>query len=448
MKPVSEQGLAALLARLEALAAGPAFQVQRQIALSRAFRLYAANGDDVPLQPTPGEVGLAELYLFADYFPEDGQLSLPEQVRDTIDVHVPEEERVWLDPLRHSYMDLLDVIAVQGEGAAAVVTLRSMGNGREFRVAAGGFRQPVRAGQAVLTRLVRLGDRAVCAGAAVVLSASSARSVYRSANEWRLQREAEAGSFELGEWEEFSKRYGYVLLWNVAQARLRALLEAEAHFRYRTPSGHPLLYAVALYDHHEQRLLAEGLPDLKGWESEPASAQGGGVASWVQRAPAAQAPSDGAVAVLARLLLTPSQLSVECDSRERLDQVKHDLAATFGFSLHYRGESTDVPLHRLVVPELDDEALAGQSLVVTKEEERHLLGAFLETVYLEWADLPSPALNGETPRHAAAAPATRGKVAALIDEIERNDLGLRRTGLAAYDYNRLRAHVGLEEVRS
>lgn len=444
--PVATEGLAALLARLETLAAGPTFHAQRSLAMSQVFRLYGTYGDQVPLRPLPEEVALAELYLCADYFPTDGQLSLTEQVRDTIEVHVPEEERVWLDPLRHSYMDLLDVRAVQGEGADAVVTLRSLGNGREFRVAAGDFRQPIHPGQAVLTRLIRLGDRTVCPGPAVVLSASAAQSVFRAAQEWRQETEAEAGSFELGEWEEFAKRYGYVLLWNVAQARLQALLEAEAGFRFRTPSGQPCLYALALYEHHERRFLEHGLERFEGWEAEKPDSSGESVRVWVRRERPAGAESGGSAVAVGRLTLTPSQLIVECDSRERLDQVKHALASLFGFSLRFRGELADAPPHRLLVPDLDEERPPTQSLVVTPDEEHRLLSAFLDAVYLEWADLPSPALGGQTPRHAAASPATRAKVAALIAEIERDDLGARRTGRRAYDYNRLRAHVGLEEV--
>jgi hypothetical protein len=40
----------------------------------------------------------------------------------------------------------------------------------------------------------------------------------------------------------------------------------------------------------------------------------------------------------------------------------------------------------------------------------------------------------------------REKIAALIAEMERHDLGLRRVGRTAFDYNKLRAHVGLDEV--
>jgi hypothetical protein len=443
---VGEGGLAALLARLEALAGGPTFQVQRQIAMSRVLRLYATYDGRVPLSPLPEEVGLAEMYLFADYYPDDGQLSLTEQVRDMIEVHVPEEERVWLDPLRHSCMDLLDIVAMRGEGTDVQATLRSLGSAREFQVAAGGFKQSVRVGQAVLTRLVHQGDRTVCPGPAVVLSASSAQSIYKATDEWRREMEAEAGSFELGEWEEFAKRYGYVLLWNVAQARLQALLQAEAGFRYRTLAGQPYLHVLALYDHHEWGFAAAGLTQCPGWEPDPPTSSGGALRVWVQRGCVGDAASGETTAVVVRLTLTPSQLIVECDSRDRLEQVKHTLASTFGFSLHFRGEFSDVPSHRLLVPNLDEERPPSQSLVVTPEQEQRLLRVFLESVYLEWVDLPSPSLGGETPRHAAASPAARAKVAALIDEIERHDLGVRRMGKPAYDYNVLRSHVGLEEA--
>ena len=35
------------------------------------------------------------------------------------------------------------------------------------------------------------------------------------------------------------------------------------------------------------------------------------------------------------------------------------------------------------------------------------------------------------------------EVARLIEALERNDLAARRTGETGYEYNRLRAHVGL-----
>ncbi|MEK6525696.1 MAG: hypothetical protein AABZ22_02375, partial [Nitrospirota bacterium] len=190
MKPVSERAagmwisiepsLESVLARLEALALEPGFRLQRQIALGRALRPYAEYAQVVALAPRPEEVALANLYLYADYYPEDGQLSLIEQLRDMITVHVPEEERAWLDPLHHSYMDLLEIRSLNEPVAEGGVTLRSLGDGREFHVVGDVSSRELKPGQVLLTRLIRLPGRPALPGTAITLSASVARSIYEA----------------------------------------------------------------------------------------------------------------------------------------------------------------------------------------------------------------------------------------------------------------------------
>jgi hypothetical protein len=50
------------------------------------------------------------------------------------------------------------------------------------------------------------------------------------------------------------------------------------------------------------------------------------------------------------------------------------------------------------------------------------------------------------PRHVATSAVGREQVAALIADMECHDPGVRRVGQASFDYNKLRAHVGLDEV--
>ncbi len=424
--------LASLLARLRALSLEPTFAAQRQRALAVALRPYVEYEAQFGLFPLPEEAALAQLYVDADYLPDDGQPSLIEQVRDTITAHVPEEERAWLDPFRHSNMDVLEVLSRQDDGR---MELRSLGSGRKYHVDAGALSRRCRAGQVLLTRVIRAGDRTVIPGMALVLCASAGRALFDGVNEWRRSMEAETGSFELGEWEEFAKRYGHVLLWRFAQVRLEALVRAEMRVQYRTPTGTPFLYALALYEHHEPAVLSRGLSRLEGWSRESGDSGGTPIASWVQ--------ADAAVPVTARLTLSPTQVIVECDSAARLDRVKHQLASAFGFSLHFCGEATRVPPHEVPEVNLEEEEPPPQTVVVTREAEQDILKAFLETVYLEWADRPSPSLNGQTPRHAVSDAEGRAKVASLIEALEREDLAARRTGKPGYEYGRLRAHVGL-----
>ncbi|MBS0169011.1 MAG: hypothetical protein JSR62_01545 [Nitrospira sp.] len=438
--------LDALLTRLDRLSMAPGFAQQRRVAFGRALQAYAELGAHSPLAPLPEEVELADLLLYADFYPEDGQLTLIEQLRDVITEHIPEEERQWLDPLKHSYIDLVEVMP--GPPSASRQPLRSIGNGRLYEIPADGLDGPIDAGLVLLTRLVREpGDPesplVVPAGPLIVLSADDAHILYEQTADERREMEVVGGSFELGDWPEFAKRFGHLLLRNFARMRFAALVEAVGEIRYRTADGQPYWYVMALYEHREFTFIAGGLAELEGWKEESLAHLSAVAGSKKLRRFLLQSKDEASTAsVPARVTVTATELYVECDSRDRLDGIKHSLAAAFGFSLHFRGETAQPPTRQVTTEELSTQEPL--TIVVSREEDRALVNAFLETVYLEWADRESPVLNGETPRHAARTTAGLTKVAGVIDEMERGDIGLLRGGVAAFDYNKLRAHVGLE----
>jgi len=439
--------LDALLARLESLSLEPGVAGQRQIALRLALQPYLEGGGGVLLSPLSQETELANLLLYADFYPQDGQLTLIEQLRDVITEHIPQEEREWLDPLKHSYLDLAEFLSIDEQGQRLV--FRSVGDARVYRVPDGTFRKELRPGQVLLTRLIREpGDvgweRAVIAGAAILLSNEDGKGLLNATLDYRRQVEISAGSFELGDWQEFAKRYGHVLLWTFARMRFAALLDAVGSIRYVVEGGQPYLYALALYDHSEYGYMAEMLAGLEGVEREEAAPSSGGASASKDAQHFVQRGASGSLesAVVARLILTATQLWVECDSRERLEAIKHKLAATFGFSLHFRGETCMPPPRQLKESELAAEEPL--TLVLSAEEDRALLNGFLETLYLEWAERACPSLGNHMPRHVATSAAGREQVAALIADMERHDPGIRRVGHASFDYNKLRAHVGLD----
>jgi hypothetical protein len=410
---------------------------------------YLESGSRRLLSPLPQENELADLLLQADFYPQDGQLTLIEQLRDVITEHIPQEEREWLDPLKHSYLDLVEFLSADEEGRRLV--FRSVGDGRIYRVPDGAFRDGLRLGQMLLTRLIREpGDleweRAVIAGAAIVLSNEDGKGLLNATFDYRRQVEISAGSFELGDWPEFAKRFGHVLLWSFARMRFAALVDAVACIRYVTAGGPPYLYALALYDHCEYRYLNDMLAGLEGFEREVTVSPSAGVPISKAAQHFVQRGAFGALesAVVARLILTTTQLWIECDSRERLDAIKHKLAATFGFSLHFRGETHTPPPRQLKESELSiKEPL---TLAISAEEDRAFLNEFLETLYLEWAERACPSLENQMPRHFVTSAGAPRKVADLIADMERHDPGVRRMGVASFDYNKLRAHVGLDEI--
>ncbi|NGZ01723.1 MAG: hypothetical protein CV090_01575 [Nitrospira sp. WS238] len=447
-RPSSLDGV---LARLESLSRKPAFALQREIALARMLRPYLGGAVGRIVAPLAQETDLANLTLLCDFYPEDGQLTLIEQLRDVITEHIPEEERQWLDPLKHSYLDLLEPVAVPKPGEE--LTVRSLGDRTSLVMPGIESLKDVVLEQVFLTRVVRPPDSgessdAVWAGSGIILSQADAKRLIEITAEWRREMEISSGSFALGEWREFAKRFGHMLLWAFAQLRMDALVDAVVHIRYRRPDGQPHLYAVALYDHHEYRSFVDGLSGMNNLEAEKTASLSGregtvgalpSSRTWVQRD-----RSGGSDLIVAKVTLTSSQLIVECDGPERLDQIKHRLAATFGFSLHFRDETVAPPIRQLSVTELESDEPA--TLVVTADEDWTLLNQLLEKAYLEWSDQPHLALNRATPRHAAASSVLRGKVGELIEEMEQHDPGLQRCGRRGFNYNRLRGHVGIEET--
>ncbi|MEQ1680692.1 MAG: hypothetical protein ABL950_08830 [Nitrospira sp.] len=461
MNPAGEQAtgfwaprptaLDAILARLESLSLKPEFALQREMALARALRPYLGGTAGRLVAPLTQETELANLFLLCDFYPEDGQLTLIEQLRDVITEHIPNEERQWLDPLKHSYFDVLELTSLPKPGED--LTVRSLGDRTTLLVPGHESLKDLAAGRVLLTRLVGTPDggesgKAVWAGCGIVLSQADANALLERTAEWRREMELTTGSFALGEWREFTKRFGYMLLWAFAQLRTDALVDAVGHIRYRRPDGQPYLYTVALYDHHEYRFFVDGLSEMSELKPEQTAPQGRRqgqtdeippARTWVQRD-----GGSGTDSIVARVTLTSSQLIVECDSPARLDQIKHRLAASFGFSLHFRGETLVPPARQLSIAELmSDEP---PPLVVASEEDYTLLNQFLEKAYLEWSDQPHLELGGHTPRHAAASAAMSGKVGTLVDEMAQHDPGRWRCGRPAFDYNRLRAHVGLDEL--
>ncbi|MCA1957570.1 MAG: hypothetical protein LDL14_03460, partial [Nitrospira sp.] len=76
--------LASVLARLDSLSLKPRFSFQREVALARALKPYIGEGMGGVVMPLVQETELAGLFVICDFYPEDGQLSLIEQLRDVV----------------------------------------------------------------------------------------------------------------------------------------------------------------------------------------------------------------------------------------------------------------------------------------------------------------------------------------------------------------------------
>ncbi|MGA2742320.1 MAG: hypothetical protein ABSG65_33390, partial [Bryobacteraceae bacterium] len=76
--------------------------------------------------------------------------------------------------------------------------------------------------------------------------------------------------------------------------------------------------------------------------------------------------------------------------------------------------------------------------------QRDDLQKMLAEHYERWVDMPVPALNGKTPREAAANPESRTQLGALLKMMQNGEEHKRRDGFAWFDVSKLKAELGIE----
>ncbi len=210
-----------------------------------------------------------------------------------------------------------------------------------------------------------------------------------------------------------------------------------AHVRVRpsprmvTPEGDPIVLARVAFDVRDRAALRAALeagPDLLR--------QDDGSYVWLADTGEKSSRSLGVV------VLKRSRLIFEAISRPRAERGRAKVEALAGAAVSYRATSyEDVdqaiardrarPPGRTPPPEVPPEVQA------------ELIGQFLEQHYGGWLDTPLPALNGRTPREAAALKSVRPKLISLLKHMESSSARDRRAGRPAYDFGWMWAELGL-----
>jgi hypothetical protein len=138
--------------------------------------------------------------------------------------------------------------------------------------------------------------------------------------------------------------------------------------------------------------------------------------------------------VLGHIRIEGRQVTVECNSKERLERGKELVERVADAGLrHVRDQFTSQAelkrgaLERKPAPPRN--ITAAEREAVTQVLERH---------YDTWIDMSIPALGGKTPREAALTPAGRDQLIELLKDLENGEERNRQAGEPYYDVTRLR----------
>jgi hypothetical protein len=192
--------------------------------------------------------------------------------------------------------------------------------------------------------------------------------------------------------------------------------------------GEELLISTAVYDVSDIEAVRASLESVSGLRE---SEQG---FDWLDQ-------PGGESRLLGEISLGPDGLRLATNSRERLLRGKSILEDRLGELARHRIDTFSAlgP-----VDEFDGDPIdVDRDDVDLDEEGAELSGSVLRAHYDTWPDVPLPALDGLTPREAAATPDGRDLVRDLLEDIEYGTYDL--PGGETVDFGAIRYELGLDD---
>lgn len=146
--------------------------------------------------------------------------------------------------------------------------------------------------------------------------------------------------------------------------------------------------------------------------------------------------------VLGRFELRGDSLLLECNSRPRLERGAELLLRLAGDIIRETGRDYQTldEARRNYKPSAKEES----EPPIPPEVEARVMGEHLEQHYSTWPDTSLPALDGLTPRQAAARPEMRHRLVDLLKLLENGELHKKREGRPFYDVTRLKSTLGID----
>lgn len=200
--------------------------------------------------------------------------------------------------------------------------------------------------------------------------------------------------------------------------------------RIVTAEGDPMLFGKAVFDVRDERALLAALDH----DAELVADPDGGY-DWLEDT------RDGFTRALGHISIEGARLTLEVTSRERAERGRALLERAAGASIRHRAtgyesiESAIKRVRRRPTPPEDPVPPAEAGRVLAEFKDRH---------YRTWPDVPLPALDGRTPRHAARLKTLRPRLIDLLKDLENHEARAATPDSPAYDFRWMWRELGLE----
>jgi len=146
----------------------------------------------------------------------------------------------------------------------------------------------------------------------------------------------------------------------------------------------------------------------------------------------------GSNRLLGTFRLEDDRLSVETFSHGRDRRACALVTSLASSSVQYEGTTLSGPVSKANTGARDSDLVE-----ITDPQAAEMVTKFHERYYREWVDTPVPALNGRTPRQAAADGRSRPKLVELLKMMENSTARAQQRRADAHDVSQLWAALGI-----
>jgi len=198
-----------------------------------------------------------------------------------------------------------------------------------------------------------------------------------------------------------------------------------------TTTGEPMIFAKAVFEIRDKEALMKGLKDIKDFE------QNGEEYTWFARR-----NKEGSATVLGGIEIKENRLTLECNSKKRLEKGKKLILKALPDSLIHKIDTFQDPMKAMK----DYEKKPHEKPVseIPMEIQQQFYTEFMQKHSEKWLKKKVPALGGKTPLQAVKTEEGRRKVIELLKSFENSEEHNKKEGRPFYDVSWMWERLGLE----
>jgi tetratricopeptide (TPR) repeat protein len=244
--------------------------------------------------------------------------------------------------------------------------------------------------------------------------------------EWALEDRKASGL----PWPEYLRANGHSL----RRKALEIGEQARGSLKVVSAEGDPVVFSEAAYRVLDEAALLRALDASQVLDRENPQE---GRFIWFEELP----PGSETRRSLGSLRVENGRLVLQTNSKERLARGRALIEGLAGAALAHQGDKftglqTAMRRHKGSAPPPESK--------IPPEVQREIIGKYMAEHYRTWPDTPLPALDGQTPRQAAATPQGRSRVAELLKLFENGEDRKRRAGEPWFDVSVLKADLKID----